>query len=215
MPKLSKEELQFIDNYLNNSDIIHADIRMEITDHVASEIEYKMQTTKNASFYEVFKTYMVENKTDLFSDNKRYIKSVVNKNFKQLIKELVSIKTLIVFVSLLFLSKYYLVDSNIVSRKYLFQVPVIFILTSGILYFIGAKFYKYSRFSGVERMGAMYFLLVQGFHFFSMFIRHRIDDYNNVLVSSLFAMCITLIYVFVKVTVTIIISYSSKYKSMA
>ena len=214
MEKLSKEELQFIDNYLDNSDIIYADIRMEIIDHVASEIENRMQANNEATFYTIFKTYMVENKADLLKDNKKYIKSIENKNTKFIIKELLSFKALIVFVLLLFLSNNYLLNFKIMSPKHIFTIPFLLIIITTIIYFISFKIYKYSRFSGVERLGFLYYVLFQVFYFISMFIRNRIEDLNNVLVSALFALCITLIYVFVKVTITVIKTYRTQYKSI-
>ena len=39
---LSKEELQFIDNYLENSGVIYMDVRLELTDHIASAIEEEL-----------------------------------------------------------------------------------------------------------------------------------------------------------------------------
>ena len=41
--KLTKENIKFIDTYLENSNIIHIDIRMEMLDHIASVIETKME----------------------------------------------------------------------------------------------------------------------------------------------------------------------------
>lgn len=35
MVKLEKENIRFIENYLEASDIFYADIRMEMTDHIA------------------------------------------------------------------------------------------------------------------------------------------------------------------------------------
>lgn len=66
---LSKEELQFIDNYLENSDVIYTDVRLELTDHIASTIEEELAENADATFYEVFKKYMVRNKKSLLKNN--------------------------------------------------------------------------------------------------------------------------------------------------
>lgn len=42
MIKLSSENIQFIDTYLKNSDIDFIDIRVEMVDHIASDIEAKI-----------------------------------------------------------------------------------------------------------------------------------------------------------------------------
>jgi len=66
---LSKEELQFIDRYLENSEVVYADVRLELTDHVASAIEVKLEENPNETFYEVFKSYMISNKKSLLKDH--------------------------------------------------------------------------------------------------------------------------------------------------
>ncbi|WP_299382900.1 hypothetical protein [uncultured Lacinutrix sp.] len=207
MEKLKKEHLQFIDNYLDNSDIVYADIRMEMTDHVASEIENRMDADNESSFYDVFKVYMVENKADLLSDNKKYINSVVSRNSKLIFKELVCFKTLIVFLLLVFLLNNYLVGSIIISPKYLFAVPVFSVSIIGVVYFIGSKAFNLSRFSGVERLGFMYYILFQFLHMISIITQSRIESLNSLFVTALFALCITLIYVFVKVTIKVMSMY--------
>ena len=62
MSHLRTEDIQFIDTYLKNSDIIFTDIRIEMVDHIASEIEYLMDSGDTRGFYYTFKDYMVENK---------------------------------------------------------------------------------------------------------------------------------------------------------
>jgi len=66
---LSKEELQFIDTYLKNSEVIYTDVRLELTDHVASAIEAELEEKPNETFYEVFKNYMVYNKKSLLKNH--------------------------------------------------------------------------------------------------------------------------------------------------
>ena len=58
---LSSENIQFIDNYLKNSEVIYYDIRMEMLDHVATALEHKMQA-ENLDFYDAFKSYMLSNR---------------------------------------------------------------------------------------------------------------------------------------------------------
>jgi len=65
---LSKEELQFIDTYLKNSDVICTDVRLELVDHVASAIEVGLEGNPDQTFYEVFKSYMVHNKKSLLKN---------------------------------------------------------------------------------------------------------------------------------------------------
>jgi len=216
MTKLSAENIQFIDNYLENSNVIYADIRMEMTDHVASEIENITDTNKKEPFYHVFKTYMVENKASLLSENKKFIKSVVNQNMKLILKELIAIKTILLFVSLLFSTNYFLGDLNAKSLKYIFAIPLFSMFPLALAYFIGSKKFNFSRFSGVERLGFMYTVLFQLIHFISIIIRPKIEQGINIIYILLgFTSSIILIYVFVKVSIDIIKSYMLKYKSIA
>jgi hypothetical protein len=67
--KLTTENIQFIDNYLKNSDVVYYDIRMEILDHVATAVEQKMEA-EDLDFYDAFKSYMVVNKKEILKLNK-------------------------------------------------------------------------------------------------------------------------------------------------
>ncbi len=67
--KLSKEDIKFIDTYLENSDVIYADIRQEMLDHIASGVEKKMKTEEQ-DFYDAFKEYMGINKGEILKNNK-------------------------------------------------------------------------------------------------------------------------------------------------
>ena len=64
MKTLTTQNLKFIDNYLKKSEIFYDDIRMELTDHIASAIEEKMKVD-NIDFYDAFKSYMILNKKEL------------------------------------------------------------------------------------------------------------------------------------------------------
>lgn len=75
MNTLTKHDVKFIDNYLEYSKVLYADMRMEMTDHVASVIEAKMQSGDDRGFYIIFKAYMVEQKTNLLNNNKQFVKN--------------------------------------------------------------------------------------------------------------------------------------------
>jgi hypothetical protein len=67
--KLTPQNIQFIDNYLKNSEVIYYDIRMEMLDHVATAVEQKMKA-ENLDFHDAFKNYMVANKKEILKGNK-------------------------------------------------------------------------------------------------------------------------------------------------
>ena len=64
MQKLTPEQITFIDTYLQKSDVIFVDVRAELTDHIASAVEEKMEI-ENVDFYEAFKGFMAHNKKEL------------------------------------------------------------------------------------------------------------------------------------------------------
>lgn len=68
--KLSREEIKFIDTYLQSSDVIYVDIRQEMVDHIATAVEVKMQLEQQ-DFYVAFKSYMLANKKDILKNNKK------------------------------------------------------------------------------------------------------------------------------------------------
>ncbi len=71
MLKLNPTEIKFIDTYLENSEVNFADIRMEMVDHVASDIESEINAGDSRSFYDIFKDYMLANKATLLRNNKQ------------------------------------------------------------------------------------------------------------------------------------------------
>ena len=68
--KLSKEEIKFIDTYLEKSDVIFVDLRAEMTDHIATAVEGKMEN-ENINFYDAFKGYMIKSKAELLKSNNK------------------------------------------------------------------------------------------------------------------------------------------------
>ena len=67
--KLTAENIQFIDNYLHQSEVFYADIRMEMIDHIATAVETKMES-ENLDFYDAFKDYMTFNKKEILKGNR-------------------------------------------------------------------------------------------------------------------------------------------------
>ena len=157
--KLSKEHLQFIDNYLKNSEVIYYDIRMEMLDHISSAIEQKMEL-ENLDFYDAFKEYMVVNKKDILKGNKdgrsvSYSK-VIFKNFL-----LFLIKPYMLVGLLGFFSVFHFVEvknffSDAFSINNLFFVSIISVAFFQIFYFY---FFLKERFYVIERTGGILAIL--------------------------------------------------------
>ena len=67
MHKLSREEVQFIDDYLYNKGVYYIDVRCEMTDHVATALE-----NMEGGFRENFSGYMRANLKELLATNKKF-----------------------------------------------------------------------------------------------------------------------------------------------
>lgn len=67
--KLSKEQIEFIDKFLQRNDVVFIDIREEMIDHIASAVEEKMMLD-NAIFHDTFVSYVNYNRKELFKMNK-------------------------------------------------------------------------------------------------------------------------------------------------
>lgn len=91
--KLTKENIDFIDNYLKNSGVTYIDIRYEMTDHVATTLE-----AQQGNFNDCFKQYMYKNKTNLLTANKRFANAALNRAFYTLAFAMLRPVSLIVFV---------------------------------------------------------------------------------------------------------------------
>ncbi len=68
--KLSKEEIKFIDTYLESNDVVYSDIRQEMVDHIATAVEEKI-LLEEEDFYNAFKSYMLVNKKAILKNNKK------------------------------------------------------------------------------------------------------------------------------------------------
>lgn len=126
--KLSPENIQFIDNYLKNSEVIYYDIRMEMLDHVATAVEQKMEA-ENLDFYDTFKSYMAVNKKELLKLNKEeglHFKEPLKKFGRFIIQPIqVFLALIISFAVYIFTIKFGIKNSN---NYFLFSVLIAYIL---------------------------------------------------------------------------------------
>ena len=99
MNKLTKEQIQFIDNYLYNSGVHYVDIRYEMTDHVATAIE-----GMDGNFGENFSGYMLKNKDGLLKSNRTFRNSAISRSGKLLLVNFVKLPFIIITGLLFFLA---------------------------------------------------------------------------------------------------------------
>lgn len=147
--KLSKENIQFIDTYLKNSNVIYIDIRFEMIDHIATAVEEKMEV-ENLDFYDAFKKYMIENKTELIINNrasKFFSWTEISIYLKQLIHP-----TMLLVAVLLFITHKYIDINRYFSEVFTFN-NLVFIIFIAIMLFQTGYHYLYvkKKYYGIEK----------------------------------------------------------------
>jgi len=149
--KLSQENITFIDTYLLKSDIRHLDVRSEMVDHVATQVELVMQKD-SLSFYDAFKNYMVVHKKDLLDFNKKFIKKTDIIVLKKLGKEFLSPIVLGSIVISFFALQFVVTPEN---KSIIAFLPIVVLLSLLAVYFVMSFRLKKQRFSGLERVGSL------------------------------------------------------------
>lgn len=155
--KLTLQNIQFIDNYLKNSEVIYYDIRMEMLDHVATDVEQKMKA-ENLDFYDAFKSYMVVNKKEILKGNKEeglHFREPLKKFGLFVIQPFQILLAIGIFSLVYFFSNIY--GLNIYSN-YLYLFIIITYLIFGISHYLLTK---RKKFYYIDRNFSIIFLLFQ------------------------------------------------------
>lgn len=98
--KLTTEQIQAVNKALLDARIAHYDIRLELTDHVASVLE-----KQDGDFEHNLKGYILNNKKELLSLNYKFMRIGAVKGLKLLFSNLLSWKMLLVFLGIVSLGK--------------------------------------------------------------------------------------------------------------
>lgn len=181
--KLTKENIQFIDNYFSNSDVKHLDIRLEMIDHVATAIETEMQNGDDRDFYYIFKDYMVENKTKLLDENFAFIKQTTKRLGLQLLKNLYKPVCILTIVLAFFTLKLLHIKFGFeIVKNWSSGIILTLFIVGVLLYFYKTKRLEIKRISAVERSGFLFTMLFNVFNLvwnISGFIKN--DIYKTVI----------------------------------
>lgn len=160
MEKLTGENIRFIDRYLKNSGVEFLDIRIEMTDHVACEIESRIDEGDERDFYIIFKEFMVLHKASLLADLKKFRKEADKKIYKKIFSNLYHPKTLLVTGGLSMVFHFLLSSQDVDpgTLRLFFYLPLFAI---GFLSFsvFGRKKYLYLD-QLMARAGALYLVLL-------------------------------------------------------
>lgn len=168
--KLTPQKIQFIDNYLKNSEVIYYDIRMEMLDHVATALEQKMEA-ENLDFYDAFKSYMVVNKKEILKGNKFwsiYSKDTILNFFKFLIHPIM----ILIGVSFYFfyenvaVSNYF---SEAFTIRHLFYIIILILAFFQFIYF---HLILKKRFFVIEKLAGLLMII----YYLQMFFVNQYND---------------------------------------
>jgi cation transport ATPase len=132
--KLTKENIQFIDNYLQNSGVKYIDIRYEMTDHVATALE-----AMEGDFHDNFKEYMLQHKKELLNSNAKFIKAAGRRAVKILLKNMVKPVTIMAFI-LFFTTAEFL--NHYFGKEWLAETFTMGYLLFGICFIVYYRYYK-------------------------------------------------------------------------
>ncbi|MEZ4838119.1 hypothetical protein [Flavobacterium sp.] len=175
MKTLTTQNLKFIDNYLKKSEIIYDDIRMELTDHIASAVEEKMKL-ESIDFYDAFKSYMISNKKELL---KKFSGSGFKsfepiKNFGLfLLKPYLILFALFFYLGICFFQTTIDIEPFIYEFHHYWLLSMFYFVIIHLVYF---NFIKKKRFYAIEQSFFVLTIIYYVFIFFS--IPYQVEDYN-------------------------------------
>lgn len=215
MKKLTEENIKFIDRYLDNSDVVYADIRTEMVDHVASEIEEQIRQGDIRDFYYIFKDYMIEHKAKLLENNKVFLKLADRKIVKALVKESLSSLGLITF-SISFIGLYavfYLYNFN-TFKSIALTIPFLFFIVLALAYWAALKRFKLERFSAIERIAMPFNIIFHVFILISNQWRAVLDASNAVYLIIVMAVFLVAMVSLFNVTFRMAKEYQRKFKPL-
>ena len=207
---LTKEQLQFIDTYLENSDIVYIDVRREMVDTVATSIEQQM--TIETDFYVAFKSYMVKHKKDLQDSNSKLKLLLDRQLLMKLAKKLITIKLLFSMLIAFFISLS--VATTTLFQNYSFYIPIgiiaVFLVSN-----IGLLKKIPKRVSAIERMAGLMFLFVQTVSVFYQTVGISLSNSNIELYCLLLSLLVGILISFMSVISNLIEKYKRQYKIIA
>jgi len=173
--KLTPQEINFIDNYLIKSDVLFADVRAEMTDHIATAVENKMKT-EGFDFYDTFKNYMVVNKKELLaSSNKlyRYSPNVLVDFFRTLYKPY----NLFFGVSLIVVFSYLSKSGETIESGGIYKVLLLAVLGIALLQLFYSLIIIKKRYLYLEKTSVILMIINYTNLFINGFINY--DSYGN------------------------------------
>lgn len=208
--KLTKEQIGFIDNYLKNSGINYIDIRYEMVDHIATDLEinlegYEGTTIQDEDFQIYFKAYMAKNKKSILTSNKQFAKIAGKRAFKLMFKNIVRLRSTLLTL-FLFITLYKAIAmAGLETVKNILHITYTVLLIAVVLFDKFNYKIKTEKFSVVDKMISGCLIVI---YVVFVFIRPDKIVSNSLWLSAYYTLFIT----FIIVVTTTFLSLSSKYK---
>jgi hypothetical protein len=180
--KLTKDDIVFIDTYLESNEVIYSDIRQEMLDHIASAVEEKMQLEQE-DFYNAFKLYMLVNKKAILKNNKKrwsFSWEAIRLFILFLVKPYMLLFGVLLFVFFknVEVNRYFSEDFTV---RHLFFVLVV---TVAIFQSVYIPFYLKKKFYAVEKTAVILAFIYYGQLFFFPFFETEAVSYRTLTIFS-------------------------------
>lgn len=164
--KVTRDELRFIDTYLKNSSIDYIDVRLELTDHIATAIEQELEENSSLVFYDAFKNYMVIYKKNLLENYELQKVKLRDKIIKLFLKRFISFEVLfLIIVSGVLVNSF----NVIIYEAYFINVNFAVFVSVLIYYYV--VFYKMKKTS----VGGSLLSLVTVCYYVLFYIKNPLD----------------------------------------
>nr|WP_322625462.1 hypothetical protein [uncultured Flavobacterium sp.] len=163
MPKLTVDQIQFIDAALRKAGMRYADIRMEMTDHVASILE-----ETDGDFNQNFLVYLSRHKTELTASYGMYRKQAFNRAIGFITTQLRVLWMIIPIVMMVSFALSRVAEAETVG----FWLYMVNAFTASIVFYYlwYYRIYKKQVYSMFEKL--LFIILLAGMAF-------RISNFNN------------------------------------
>ena len=155
MERLLPKEIRFIENYLKNSGVNYFDVRLELTDHVASELEERLSKADSRGFYEEFKEYMRLHKKALLKSLRRYQWQADKKVLRQILRNAWRPLNILGTIALVWLKTLFLPE-NWTAEFFLFPFVITMVAMWAVPYYLLGK----RNFLSLNRLALLFFLFL-------------------------------------------------------
>lgn len=155
MEKLTPKEIRFIENYLKNSGVNYFDVRLEITDHVASELEERLSQKNSPGFYGEFKEYMRLHKKLLLKSLRRYQWQADKKVLRQVFRNTYRPVNILGTIALVWLQTI-LIPEAWTAEFFLFPFVITIVALWAVPYYLLGK----RNFLSLNRLALLFFLFI-------------------------------------------------------